>query len=369
MGGGCGLSAIKDYLAICCLEQWVDGLFCHIIREGDALKLDTEHHAGAFCLPPVDSREKGFSWSRLVISAELPQDCGMRVYAHTSDDRDWQMWGTLRTAFAEDGATSDTLRECFGPPLSPGKDVWMSLSGRYLWLAFELTATGEGQPTVSGFAIRMRGDHMRDYLPVIYQEDDFTLRFLSIFNSMMQDMEDAVEALPRQLDPESAPDGMLECLAEWLCVEPGDGQVRERMRSALREYESMYTPEGIKRSVRRLTGREPLIIEHFSVDPNREDCRNPALYRRLYGDKPSRFFVLLDKDAFASRDRMEWFLAHMQNLIPAGTELELVLLTKCVQLDWHTYLGINSCVGSYVPAVINETVTIHYDTTIGGAAT
>lgn len=59
----------------------------------------------------------------------------------------------------------------------------------------------------------------------------------------------------------------------------------------------------------------------------------------------------------------------MQGLIPAGMSLELVLLKQCVQLDWHTYLGINSRVGSYVPAVIDENVTIHYDTTIGGATT
>ena len=53
-------------------------------------------------------------------------------------------------------------------------------------------------------------------------------------------------------------------------------------------------------------------------------------------------------------------------MIPAGTELELVLLKPCVQLDWHTYLGINSRIGSYIPAQLNETTAIHYDATIGG---
>ena len=57
----------------------------------------------------------------------------------------------------------------------------------------------------------------------------------------------------------------------------------------------------------------------------------------------------------------------MRELTPAGTTLELVLLKPCVQLDWHTYLGINSQISGYIPAAINEKVTIHYDTTIGGA--
>jgi len=57
----------------------------------------------------------------------------------------------------------------------------------------------------------------------------------------------------------------------------------------------------------------------------------------------------------------------MRELIPAETTLELVLLKPCVQLDWHTYLGINSQIGSYVQAAIDEKMTIHYNTTIGGA--
>ena len=38
----------------------------------------------------------------------------------------------------------------------------------------------------------------------------------------------------------------------------------------------------------------------------------------------------------------------------------------CVQLVWHTYMGINAQVGGYVPAAFDEQVTTHYDTTIGG---
>jgi len=365
---------MKDYLTLCCREQWQDGLFCHVMCEGDTLRLSAAHYQGACCLPPVDSREKGFSWSRLRIGAELPQDCGLRVYIYCSDNGEWSVWEELRDAFQEAKEENITaiLQACFGPPLPPGTDCLLRASGRYLWIAFELTATGEQHPFIEAISLRMGGDHMIDYLPSIYRDNDFTWRFLSIYNSMMQDMEDAVEAMPGQLNAESAGEGMLDYLARWVCVEPGEGSpqdAQDRMRTALDEYETMYTPEGVKRSVQRLTGQTPLLIEHFMVDPNQADCRNPALYRRLYGDNPYRFFVLLHEDTFASRDKMEWFLGRMRELIPAETELELILLKQCVQLDWHTYLGVNSRIGSYIPAVIDETVTIHYDTTIGGTTT
>ena len=64
---------------------------------------------------------------------------------------------------------------------------------------------------------------------------------------------------------------------------------------------------------------------------------------------------------------MERFIERMGQLTPAETEMELVLLKPCIQLDWHTYLGINSRIGDYIPAAIDDSVTIHYDTTIGGA--
>ena len=140
----------------------------------------------------------------------------------------------------------------------------------------------------------------------------------------------------------------------------------DALPEALDEYETMYTVRGIQRSVERLTGKSPFIIEHFAVDPNDPSCKDPELYRKLYGDDPYRFFLLLPQDTFSEQRQMEDFLERLEELVPAETEPELVLLKPCVQLDWHTYLGVNSRIGDYVTAVIDETVTIHYDTTIGG---
>ena len=86
------MSAIKDLMTLCCREQWQNGLFRHVACEGDALVLPPPHHAGAFCLPPVDSGEKGFAWSRLIVDAVLPQDCGLRIYTRCADAPDWAAW-------------------------------------------------------------------------------------------------------------------------------------------------------------------------------------------------------------------------------------------------------------------------------------
>jgi len=366
------MEPIQRYLEYCCAEQWKSGLFYRTEPCGDGLRLD---HASAvtgfYCTAAIDSGENGFGWNRVVIRAQLPPDTMLRVYTRASDSRGWGDWPNLEEGLR--GLTDDPvpeLRRIFGAPAASCGDFCANCTGRYLWLLLELSATGEQDPRVDGLRIEIAGDHMTDYLPAIYRTDDFTRRFLSIFGSMYADMERAIDALPSAVDYEYAEGELLRTLASWVCVNPVTkaDQLRDRIRTALPDYENRFTVEGVRRSVRRLTGKDPILIEHFTVSPNRPDCGNPQLYRRLYGENPYRFFVLLPEGTFASQQARQTFLGEMERLIPAGMSVQLIELKQCVQLDWHTYLGINSRVGGYVPAVIDEQVTIQNDTTIGGAS-
>lgn len=362
------MNPMQKRLVLCCREQWLGGRFDCVELWEDGLRLDYAHSAsGRYYLPGIDSGEAGFRWGRVVVDAQLPPDTALRVYGYTSDHRSWNGWTdldeVLRAGRAEDAAA---LQALYGAPAAESGDFYIQGTGRYLWLAFELAATGAVPPVIRKVTVWMGGDHMVDYLPAIYQEDDFTRRFLSIFNSMFLDMETAIEQLPQRMDYENTDGEMLAYLASWVCAEGEESVLQERIATALPDYESQYTTEGIKRSVQRLTGKTPYLIEQFDVSPNRLDCRNPELYRRLYGEDPNRFFILLEDGVFPSREAGELFRRRMARLIPAGTSMELVPLKQCIQLDWHTYLGINSRVGGYVPATIDESTTIHYDTTIGG---
>ena len=365
------MGPIQTQIVIRCAEQWMGGLFYKIEPYGDGLRLDRSRAAtGVYCMKAIDSSENGYRWNRVVVEADLPADTALRVYAYAADYKWWDDWEDLDEGLRSlEGDPTGKIYEIFGPPKARSGDFYLTCTGRYLWLVFELTATGAESPVIHALRVWMNADHMVDYLPAIYQEQDFTRRFLSIFNSMYADMEHTVGGLPGVLDYEHTQDEMLRHLAGWVCVEPsGDAeQLRERIRTALSDYEDLYTVEGVRRSIRRLTGQEPILIEYAQVSPSRPDCADPELYRRLYGEDPYRFFVLLPEGTFADQQERKQFQQAMDDLIPAGMQMQLIQLKQCVQLDWHTYLGVNSQVGSYVPAAIDEQVTIHYDTTIGGA--
>ena len=368
------MKSTQKNLVLCRREDWVSSLRMDLDLYGDTILLDVKRHTTGFiCLPAIDSGRPGFNWKRVRVACTLPEGSSLRVYAYASDSRSWEMWSDLDQALPTldpgNAYTEGILHALFGEAVGYSGDCLAKRTGRYLWLMLELMSSGAENPVIEGITVWMDGDHMTDYLPAIYQGDDFTERFLSVFNSMFLDMERRIDDLPRLLDSAETDEAMLRTLSSWVCLDSERStpeSLRREIPTALDDFEDMYTVEGIKRSVKRLTGREPVIIEHHTVDPNAPTCINPAVNRTLYGEDPFKFFVLLEEDTFPSRDRMEDFLEQMDLLIPAGMELKLVLLKKCIQLDWHTYLGINSSVGSYNPAAIDENTTIHFDTMIGG---
>lgn len=365
------MEPIQAQMVFCCAEQWMGGWFYQVEPWGDGLRLDPGRAStGLYCLAAVDSGEAGFRWGRAAVEADLPADTALRVYARAADTLRWQEWSNVDEGIHSlDGDPAPLLWELFGPPVSENGECLLPCTGRYLWVMLELTATGAQAPVIHALRLWMGGDHMTDYLPAIYRGEDFTYRFLSIFDSMYADMDHSIDALPGRMDYRHAGGDLLRYLASWVCMEGGgsETQLRERISTALPDYEDLYTVEGVRRSVRRLTGRNPILIEPFQVSPNRPDCRNPELYRRLYGEDPYRFFVLLPEDTFSDQKEREQFQRDMEEVIPAGMTMQMIQLKPCVQLDWHTYLGINARIGGYVPAVIDEQATIHYDTTIGGA--
>ena len=345
-------------------ERWSGSICLNMDRQGDSLLLANDAFEGAVLLAPLDSGETDFRWGRVRLTVSLPKDASVQLFARASDDPEWKAWSNVK----KDGRVSETVRTLFGSPQASSGDAWLSDKGRWLWLAVCFASGGTEKPRLDAISVLAESDHMTDYLPAIYQDQDFTYRFLSIFTAMLQDMEERIRLSRKQLEPASADPEMLRYLAHWLCADESmpEDELRKVLPNVIDEYETMYTVSGIRRSVQRLTGETPLIIEHFMVDPNDPSCSDPTLYRRLYGDDPYRFFLLLPQGTFKNQRQMEHFLVKLRELVPAETTPELVLLKPCVQLDWHTYLGLNTRIEEYVTAVIDETVTIHYDTTIGG---
>ena len=352
-------------------EDWAGAVLYQVERCGDALTLDGgKFPMGFVCFPVIDSCEMGFRWSRAWLEGVFPPDTTVRLRCYLSDMTeefeggfDW----CVRHLCEQDNPL-EMAQMLFGAPISDGTDFLIPGRGRYLRLMAELGSTSGESPSISALRVQIASDHMTDYLPAIYRDDDFTYRFLSIFDSMVSDLEQRINSISAELDIRQANDEMLSYMASWLCLEPTADReaLQQQMSTALEDYETMYSVDGILRTIRRLTGHDALIIEGKDVDPNTPDAGNSDMLRQLYGDDPFRFYVLMEEDVLPTAQARQDFVAQMRNYIPAGVEMELVPLRPSIQLGWHTYLGINTVLKGYVPAVIGENTSIHFDTIIGG---
>lgn len=358
-------------LYFCKKEDWICCAGKGFIPVGDKLVHDLDKSRSAFLiLPVIDSGQYGFIWERLKIEGYFPDDSVVSVYAKA-----WNAEGLEKFSDNEDMNGSDEkIRKDFnlflGSPISRSTDSILNLEGEKLLIALEISAGGEEAPEVNEIAVTVESDHMTDYLPAIYRKDDFTRRFLSIFNSMFLDMEKRIGDIPEIFDINSKRTEVIKLLSYWLAI-PGmsidEGKMGELIKTAFFDHEDKYTKKGLMRSIKLLTGKDSIIIEHFEVNPHSGECSDPQVFERLYGDDPYTFFVLLPEDTFKNTDEKESFIRDMKHFIPAGRRMELILLKQGIQLDWHSYLGVNSMVGDYTSVKIDENSSLQFDTIIGGS--
>ncbi|MCR4745448.1 MAG: hypothetical protein K5894_09505 [Lachnospiraceae bacterium] len=357
-------------LNYCTAENWICCKKKGLLQVGDSIRLDLDDTRSAFLIfPIIDSGRNGYFWERIVIGGTFPDDSAVTIYALA-----WDGEGSSEELENIDiSETNEKIRmrlyNLAGSPIARSTDSLLGLEGRRLFLAVELSAGGREAPEISEIAITVDGDHMIDYLPAVYRKDEFTRRFLSIFNSMFLDIEDKIERIPELFDLDTDKSEIIRMLSNWLAISGtyySDSQLKEWIKTAFLDHENLFTKDGIKRTIKRITGKDAIIIEHFEVNPHSGECADPEMYERLYGDDPFTFFVLLPENTFKSREEKETFINNMNDMVPAGRRMELIILKQGIQLDWHSYLGVNSMVGDYTTVKIDENITLQFDTVIGG---
>ncbi len=104
------------------------------------------------------------------------------------------------------------------------------------------------------------------YLPAIYGEDDFTGRFLSIFESILTPIERTIDQGHFYLDPMMAPEALLPWLASWVNLVLDDQWSIERRRqligAAVKLYRMRGTRKGLSEYLEIYTGAHPEIVEN-----------------------------------------------------------------------------------------------------------
>jgi len=220
---------------------------------------------------PLDSGVPRCRWHRVRIDADVPPGCSLELAVATSEEE----------APAPQGSpAADPLWAAFEAGLPhpqdwqagrPGaSDFLIDLSpGRFLFVRLRLAGDGFATPVVRRIRLDFPRSTSLDYLPAVYREnpeaEDFTERFLSLFDSLMEDLDSAIERAPALLDVGGVPDEVLPWLAGFFDITLGRDWSPEQRRAVLREVPRLYrlrgTVEGLKRAVELVFGVTPEIQE------------------------------------------------------------------------------------------------------------
>jgi len=113
-----------------------------------------------------------------------------------------------------------------------------------------------------------------EYLPGIYQDNDFLGRFLLIFESILEPIERTVGNVHHLHNPDLTPPETLRWIASWLGVVLDPRWPVERQRDLVRGATDLYgwrgTRRGLSTVLRLATGATPEITEYTAADVSRD---------------------------------------------------------------------------------------------------
>jgi len=133
-----------------------------------------------------------------------------------------------------------------------------NVTGQYLHVRLELVGGVSSSPAVDAFRAYCPKQTYLRYLPSYFRRTDakgqFLERYLSIFESEFVDIEEEIERVTRQFDPEGVPNEYLSWLGDWLAIEYDEewpaGAKREFLARAPTLFKLRGTKEGMRRTIR-----------------------------------------------------------------------------------------------------------------------
>jgi phage tail-like protein len=206
---------------------------------------------GTFTTARIDSGISRCRWHRVRIEADVPPGTAVSVSIVVSEDdrfadSDWQT--------APPGVTDFLVDQ---PP------------GRHLTVRVTLSGDTSATPVLHRIRLDFPRSTSADLLPAAFRQDpaadDFTERFLSLFDASIAEIDRVIERYPALLDAAGVPDQALPWLAGLLGLSFEAGWDSATRRALIRAAPQLYrrrgTPGALSKAISTVFGVEPVLDE------------------------------------------------------------------------------------------------------------
>lgn len=258
---------------------------------------------GQVLTAPINSGLRRCRWHRLRIDADVPAGTGLEVAVATSEtpapaaqggagDGDWAGYPTGVPHPADWQAV-----------VVPEADVLIRQPpGRFLFVRLRLTGPGDATPVVRRLHLDLPRTTSAALLPGIYREDrdnpaaaDFTERFVALFESGIETLDETIARYPALLDAEGVPPELLPWIGRFMGIAMDPGWTAAQRRALLRAGPGLFrrrgTPAALAEAVALLAGQPPAIEEPGLARPWGALGQARLGDVRLFGRAAARFLL------------------------------------------------------------------------------
>jgi phage tail-like protein len=226
---------------------------------------------GQLLTQPLDSGIPRCRWHRVRIDADVPAGTALSVAVATMEDlnvvsqgdpsRDpnWSLFPAGQPHFSDwTSAPAGSLDFLIDQP-----------PGRYLFFRMRFTGDGSATPVVRRVRIDFPRVTSLEHLPAVYREtaktEDFTERFLSLFDASIEALDGIIERSPALLDADGVPQQLLPWLGTFFDIgfdSTWDAARRRKILDAAPElYRLRGTPAAMTKAINLVFGVIPTIEE------------------------------------------------------------------------------------------------------------
>ena len=337
---------------------------------------DVQNGIGVFYSRLLDSREKQTEWHRLLVEGNLISEASVQFKFYASQTRMTTWNGELIDIgeLLEDSSVADKEKEKILEEFAvmtvdnPRDCLLHQIKGQFSWFRVQMIAQGEGSPCITKIKMIFPKNTWMQYLPDIYMEEkesaSFVERYLGMFQSLYQDMTDAIWKVPQYLDPDVADGAFIEWLAEWISVEDSylwnEEQLRYLVKHGMELYRKRGTVEYLKEMIKLYIGKEPYIVEYHQLEPYMKQFHYAEKLRKLYGFNRYVFTVVVDMSRQITNKEYQVLKRIVEQAKPAHMESNVIVLEPYIFMDKHSYLGMNSVLGTYSAFVLDGQSSIPF---------
>ena len=317
----------------------------------------------------LDSHESETIWGDLSIQMEKYEYTSVRVTFYGTENRMQESEETLTdindilTGDLGMDAKLDWMKPFRKKIVSDVEQVLLhEIKSRYLWFTIEFFRQGVKSPKVNSIKISFPKQTWLDYLPEVYQSEkkssEFLERYLSIFQSLYDKMNEKIIDMPRNLDPGAAEQEFLVWIAGWLGEKKAyiwtESQLRTLLEHAMHYYRIRGTVKSVEEIIALYTGEKPYIVEYHKLNELKKDKKQRKLLETLYGEDPFSFSLLIKEEYVPTNKEYQTMIQILNDVKPAHMEVHVVVIRPYIFLDSYTYLGVNSVLGRYRSMTLDD---------------